>query len=104
MAGSLNRPQVDVAGTIVEIAWDERATLLRKLQTVAGGNTIVQKLVDAVGESRPVELDDEQRSRLRVTLEGSGISVLPDGLEHLLVALVRAEPPGPVGTRRPFMR
>jgi hypothetical protein len=104
MAGSLNRPQVDVDGELVEIAWDERATLLRKLQTVAGGNTIVQKLVDAVGASRPAELDDEQRSRLRVTLEHSGFSVLPDGLEHLRVALVRADPRGHVGTGPPPMR
>jgi hypothetical protein len=98
MAGSLNRPQVDVAGTIVEIAWHERATLLRKLQTVGDGDTIVEKLVDAVGTSRPAELDDEQRSRLRVTLERWRIGVLPDGLEHLLVALVRADPAGRVGT------
>jgi hypothetical protein len=98
MASRLNRAQVDVAGTIVEITWSERATLLRKLQTVAGGDAIVQKLIDAVGASRPTELDDEQRSRLRVTLERWGFSVLPDGLEHLLVALVRADPRGHVGT------
>jgi hypothetical protein len=102
MAGRLNCAQVDVAGTIVEITWSERATLLRKLQTVAGGDTIVQKLIDAVGASGPAELDSEQRSRLRVTLERWGFSVLPDGLQHLLVALVRADPRGHVGT--PTMR
>jgi hypothetical protein len=103
MAGHLNRAQVDVAGTIVEITWSERATLLRKLQTVAGGDTIVEQLIDAVGASVPAELDDEQRSRLRVTLERWGFSVLPDGLEQLLVALVRADPRGHVGTWPPHM-
>ena len=97
MTGRLNRPQVDVAGTIVEITWSDRATLLRKLQTVAGGDMIVEKLVDAVGgTSGPAELDDEERSRLHLTLER--FSVLPDGLEQLLVALVRAYPPGHVRT------
>jgi hypothetical protein len=51
-----------------------------------------------VGASRPVELDDEQRSHLRVTLELWGVSVLPDGLARLLVALVQADPGGDVGT------
>jgi hypothetical protein len=93
----LDRVQVAVAGEIVEIARDERDTLLRKLRSVAGCETIVQRF-EAVGASRPVELDDEQRSRLRVTLELWGVSVLPDGLARLLVALVRADPGGDVGT------
>ncbi len=96
-ASRLDRVQVDVAEEIVEIAWDERDTLLRKLRTVAGCETIVQKF-EAVGASCPVELGDEQRSRLRVTLELWGVSVLPDGLARLLVALVRADPGGSVGT------
>ncbi len=96
-ASRLDRVQVDVAEEIVEIAWDERDTLLRKLRTVAGCETIVQKF-EAVGASSPVELGDEQRSRLRVTLELWGVSVLPDGLARLLVALVRADPGGYVGT------
>jgi hypothetical protein len=92
--GRLNRAQVDVAGAIVEISWDERATLLRKLQAVGGCDTIVETLIDAVGASGPAELDDEQRLQLRVTLERWGFSVLPDGLERLLLALVRADPRG----------
>jgi hypothetical protein len=47
------------------------------------------------GASRPVELDDSERSHLRVALEvwESG-TVLPDGIVRLLVALVRADPGG----------
>ncbi len=96
-AGRLDRVQIVVAGEIVEITWDERDTLLEKLETIAGCDTIVEKF-DAVGASRPVHLDDEQRSRLRVALELWGVSVLPDGLARLLIALVRADPGGQVGT------
>jgi len=39
-------------------------------------------------------LDDEQRARLRVVLELWGVAVMPDGLAHLLVVLVRADPSG----------
>lgn len=87
-----------MAGIIVELSWDERAALLRKLQTDGGCAAIIAKLVDAGEASAPVELDDEQRLGLRVTLERWGFSVLPDGLEDLLLALVRADPRGRVGT------
>jgi hypothetical protein len=96
--GRLNQVRVDVAGTIVEISWDEQYTLLRKLQTVAGCDKIVEKFVDAVGANGPAELDDEEQSRLRVTLERWAFSELPDGLEHLLVALVQADTHRLVGT------
>jgi hypothetical protein len=97
-SGRLNRVQIDVAGTIVEISWDERATLLQKLHTAAYCDTIIEKLVDATGGNGPTELDDEEQSRLRVTLERWGINVLqPAGLEHLLLALVQANPRGRVG-------
>jgi hypothetical protein len=96
--GRLNRVQVDVAGTLVDISWEERATLLQKLQTVGGRDTILEKLVDAVAASGPAELDDEEQLRLRVTLERWGFIELTDGLEHLLVALVRTDPRGQVGT------
>ena len=93
----LDRVQVAVADEIVEIRWAERDALLEKLETIAGCDTIVEKF-EAVGASRPVHLDDEQRSRLRVALELWGVSVLPDGLARLLIALVRADPGGHVGT------
>jgi hypothetical protein len=96
-AGRLDRAQVDVSGEIIEISWGERDALLEKLETIAGCDTIVEKF-DAVGASRPVHLDDEQRSRLRVALEHWGVSVLPDGLARLLIALVRADPGGRAGT------
>jgi hypothetical protein len=97
MASRLDRVQVDVAGEIIEITWDERDTLLARLRTVAGCETIVQQF-EAVGASRPAELNDEQRSRLRVTLELWGVRVMPDGLARLLISLVRADPGGHVGT------
>ena len=97
-ASTLHRVQVDVAGKIVEITWDECDALLNKLRTVAGCEKVVQRF-EAVGASRPVELNDDRRSRLRVALVvwESG-SVLPDGLARLLVALVQADPSGEVGT------
>jgi hypothetical protein len=99
MTSRLDRVQVDVEGEIVEISWSDRDTLLEGLERVAGCETIVQKF-EAVGASRPVQLDAEQRLRLRVALELWGISVLPDGLMRLLLALVRADPGGDVSTGR----
>jgi hypothetical protein len=52
--------------------------------------------------SKPVDLDAGQRSRLRVTLELWGVSVLPDGLAELLIALVHADPSGGVVRRGPL--
>jgi hypothetical protein len=95
-ASRLDRVQVVVMGDVVEIGWDEQDALLARLRTVAGCERIVQRF-EAVGASRPVELNDEQRSRLRVTLELWGVSVIPDGLARLLIALVRADPGGQVG-------
>jgi hypothetical protein len=91
----LDRVQVDVAGNFVDIGWDERERLLERLRDVAGSGTIVERFW-AVGVSGPVKLDAMQRSRLRVTLELWGISVLPEGLARLLIALVQADPRGDV--------
>jgi len=88
---------IEVAENLVEITWGERDRLLDKLGDVAGSETIIERFW-AVGASRPVVLDDLQRSLLRVTLELWGISVLPDGLARLLIALVQADPGGRVGT------
>ena len=70
-ASRLDRVRIDVAGNFVEITWDERDTLLGKLRVLAGCETIVQNFAEAVGASRPVELDDEQRSRLRLDAQRS---------------------------------
>jgi hypothetical protein len=96
-ASRLDRVHIEVAENLVEITWDERDTLLRRLRIVSGCDTIIERFW-AVGASSPVELDDEQRSRLRVMLELWGVSVLPDGLARLLLALVQADPGGDVGT------
>src|SRR6266571_9286465 len=98
MPSRLDRVRVDVPGETIEITWDERDTLLEQLRSDAGCASII-KAFEAVGASRPVELDDKQRARLRVALELWGIAVIPDGLARLLIALVRADPGGHVGER-----
>ena len=92
-ARRLDRVQVNVAGNDVEITWDERDRLLGKLRLLTGCDSIMQKF-EAVGASRPVKLDHVQQARLRVVLELWGVAVMPDGLAHLLIVLVRAEPSG----------
>jgi hypothetical protein len=91
----LDHLYVDVAGTLVEISWAERDWLLRKIRVVAGFETIVWKF-EAVGASRRVRLDFDDRARLRAPLEFWG--ELPDGLAQLLDALVQAAPGGHAAT------
>jgi hypothetical protein len=86
----LDQVHVDVAGNVVEIAWVEREWLLRKIETVAGFETIVAQFI-AVGASRLVELDFEERARLRAALEVWERELI-DGLVRLLDALVQAAP------------
>ena len=98
MEGSrLDQVRVDVAGHVVEIAWAERDWLLAKIAAVAGFESIIEKF-EAVGESRPVELNFDERARLSAPLE-FWEHELPDGLVRLLEALMRAAPGGHVGTR-----
>ena len=97
----LDRVQIDVAGKVVEISWNERETLLFELRFVAGCETIIE-IFKAVGASRPVELDAGERSRLRVALRVWERDVVPaDGIARLLAALVQADPGGQVGAGRP---
>ena len=91
----LDRVRIDVAGQVVEITWDERHALLEKINAVAGFETIVAKF-HAVGASRPVVLDFDERARLRAPLE-FWKRELTDGLARLLDALLRAAPGGHVG-------
>jgi hypothetical protein len=87
----LDRVHVDVAGEIVEISWDERDVLLEELAFAADTKSIRVKF-EAVGASRPVELDAEQRARLRTALDDWGSDRLqPDGIARLHAALVRAD-------------
>ena len=87
----LDRVRVDVAGEIVEITWDERDTLLEEL-AFAEGTKPIRERFEAVGESRPVELDVQERTRLRVALDNWGEDRLqPEGIARLHAALVRAE-------------
>jgi len=98
-ASRLDRVKVDVAGEIVEITWDEREALLRRIDTVASCQSIVDKF-EAVGATRAVELcDANERGHLRLELKlwEKRQAVLPDGLARLLIALVQADPGGQVG-------
>jgi hypothetical protein len=94
----LDRARINVRWEIVEITWEEREGLLRKIATVAGYETVVAKF-HAVGASRPVELNEGEMARLRVPLEfWAQTRGLPDGLARLLAALVRTDPGGQVDT------
>jgi hypothetical protein len=82
--------RVDVAENLIELTWVERETLLQRLHDVGGSESIIERFW-AVGASWPVELNEWQQSRLRVTLERWAGSFLHDGLARLLVALLHAD-------------
>jgi len=89
-----DRELVDVAGEIVEISRRDRDALLQELAVTAGHRAIREKF-EAAGEHRPVELDREDISELRATLElWERDGLPPDGIAPLLAALVRADPSG----------
>ena len=89
-ASRLDQVRIDVKADVIEISWDERNWLLHKIEVVAGYESIVAKL-HAVGASRPVELDFDERARIRAPLE-FWQPELTDGLAGLLAALVDAAP------------
>ena len=87
----LDRVRVDVAGETVEISWDERDVLLEELAWAAETKSIRVKF-EAVGASRPVELDANERTRLRTALDDWGSDRLqPEGIARLHAALRRVE-------------
>jgi hypothetical protein len=95
-AGRLDRVRIAFAGRfelaqeIVEITWAERDVLLEELAFAAEAKPIRVKF-EAVGASRPVELDAEDRAHLRRALDQWGSDRLqPDGIARLHAALVRA--------------
>jgi hypothetical protein len=82
--------QFFVAGEISEITWDERDVLLEEL-AFAGGTKSIRERFEAVGASRPVELNGEERARLRTALDDWGEDRLqPEGIARLHGALERA--------------
>jgi hypothetical protein len=90
-ASRLDRVRVDVAGELVEITWDERNVLLEELAFAADTKPIRVKF-EAVGAGRPVELDDEDRARLRKALDDWGSDRLqPEGIARLHAVLARAD-------------
>lgn len=90
-AGGLDRVQVDIAGEIVVISGDDRDVLLAELAFAEGTKSIRERF-EAIGASRPVELDAEQRTRLRTALDDWGEDRLqPKGIARLHAALARAD-------------
>jgi hypothetical protein len=90
-ASRLERVQIDVAGEIITISWSERDVLLEELAFAPDTKPIRIKF-EAVGASRPVELDDEDQARLRTALDDWGSDRLqPEGLARLHAALTRAD-------------
>jgi hypothetical protein len=86
-ASRLDRVRIDVAGEIVEITCDERDILLKEL-AFAEGTKAIRERFEAVGASRPVELDDDDRARLRKALDDWGSDRLqPNGIARLHAAL-----------------
>jgi hypothetical protein len=84
---------IDVLGDIVEITRRERDILLVELAFVEGAGSIRERL-EVAETSRPVELDAEQRLRLRRGLRDRGSDHLqPEGISRLHEALARSEPP-----------
>jgi hypothetical protein len=93
-ASRLDRVRVDVAGEIVHITRDDRDVLLEELAFAADTKPIRVKF-EAVGASRPVELDAEDRARLRTALDDWGSDRLqPEGIARLHTALRRADAGG----------
>jgi hypothetical protein len=89
-ASRLDRVRIDVAGETVEITWDERDTLLEELAWAAETKPIRVKF-EAVGASRPVELDAANRLHLLKALDDWGSDRLqPEGIARLHEALRRA--------------
>jgi hypothetical protein len=89
-ASRLDRVLINLAGEVVQITWAERDTLLEELAFAAETKPIRVKF-EAVGASRPVELDADDRAHLRKALDEWGSDRLqPDGIARLHAALVRA--------------
>jgi hypothetical protein len=90
-ASGLDRVRVDVAGEIVVISWHERDVLLEELAFAEGTKPIREKF-EAAEASRPIELGDDERARLRTALDDWGEDRLqPAGIARLHAALARAD-------------
>lgn len=91
-ASRLDRVRINVPGEIVVITLHERDVLLEELAWAAETKSIRERF-EAVGASRPVELDAEQRARLRAALDDWGEDRLqPEGIARLHAALKQADP------------
>ena len=90
MSARLDLVRVDVDGEVISISWNERDHLLQELAFAAGTGPIRRRF-EAIGASRSVELDVEQRALLRAALDAWEDDRIPqpEGIERLHSALVR---------------
>jgi hypothetical protein len=86
----LDRVRIDVSGNVIEITWAERDWLRTRILGVLGFGPITDKL-EAAGATRAVELNPDERARLRGALE-VWEQDLTDGLAKLLAALALVAP------------
>lgn len=84
MEGRVDKEQINVAGTLVEISRRDRDALLQELAMIEGSRPLRLKF-EAAGEHGPVELDLDERAQLRALLQGW--EVPPPGIAPLLAAL-----------------
>jgi hypothetical protein len=86
----VDRVQIGVSGNVIEITWTERDWLLTRILGVLGFGSITDKF-KVSGATRVVELDPDERARLRGALEVWERD-LTEGLAKLLAALALAAP------------
>jgi hypothetical protein len=66
--GRLDRVEIRLNRRVVRISWASRTELLAQLRQLESARSIVQAF-EAVGASRPVELDREQKATVYAVLD-----------------------------------
>jgi hypothetical protein len=66
--GRLDRVEIRLSRRVVRISWDSRTELLARLRRLESAGPIVRAF-EAVGASRPVELDREQKATMYAVLD-----------------------------------
>ena len=92
MAERLDRLTISLNGGDVILTWDVRQKLMARLQHVKT-TARLRDSFEAVGATRPVDLNGGQRTALLLTLEGwsldfDGYEPMPEGLHDLRNALI----------------
>ena len=88
--GRLSTARVSVGDEAVELPWASRSELLERLRSLDGTGNLVRRF-EAVGATRPVDLDDASASVLADVLAGwvdeAGPDSLPPGIFDLYDAV-----------------